>query len=129
MCEDAQNVYFYVDTAKPLSPVADHAWMTLFLNVKQEQAGYDFCVNRLSPNDGKAVIEKVTQNGYETLGQADIRFADNRLMLQVPKALLGVDGKASFMFKWADNYEDGNLLSFYTTGDSAPYGRLNWVCK
>ena len=50
-------------------------------------------------------------------------------MLQVPKALLDVDGKASFMFKWADNYEDGNLLSFYTTGDSAPYGRLNWVYK
>ena len=129
MCEDAQNVYFYVDTATPLSPSTDDGWMTLFLNVNQAKAGYDFCVNRLSPRDGKAVVEKVTRDGYETLGRADIRFADNKLMLQVPKALLGIAGKAAFTFKWADNYEDGNLLSFYKKGDSAPYGRLNWVYK
>lgn len=127
VCEDARNVYFYVDTAEALSPSTDHAWMTLFLNVKKEQTGYDFCVNRTSPKNGKACIEAVTQDGYETLGSADIRFEDNKLMLRVPKALLDLSEKASFTFKWADNYEDGNLMSFYTKGDSAPYGRLNWI--
>ena len=48
-------------------------------------------------------------------------------MLRVPKALLGLGETASFTFKWADNYEDGNIMSFYTKGDAAPYGRLNWV--
>ncbi len=129
VCEDAQNVYFYVDTAEPLSPYTDTAWMTLFLNVKKEQAGYDFCVNRTSPENGKALIEAVTPDGYEPLGRADIRFEDNKLMLRVPKALLGLGEKASFTFKWADNYEDGNIMSFYTKGDSAPYGRLNWVYR
>ena len=127
VCEDAQNVYFYVDTVEALSPCTDHAWMTLFLNVGKEQAGYDFCVNRTSPEDGKACVEAVTPDGYETLGTADIRFEENQLMLCVPKALLGLGEKASFTFKWADNYEAGNILSFYTKGDSAPYGRLNWV--
>ena len=45
----------------------------------------------------------------------------------MPKTLLGLGEDASFTFKWADNYEDGDILSFYTQGDSAPYGRLNWV--
>ena len=25
------------------------------------------------------------------------------------------------------HYVDGDLMSFYTKGDSAPYGRLNWI--
>ena len=127
VCEDNRNVYFYVDTAEALSPCTDQAWMTLFLNVDNGRTGYDFCINRMSPVNGKTLIETVTKDEYKTLGQADIRFEDNKLMLSVPKALLGFGEKASFTFKWADNYEDGDIMSFYTKGDSAPYGRLNWV--
>lgn len=78
---------------------------------------------------GKTAVEAVTDAGYETVGSAEIRYEGNQLMLRVPKSLLGLAGnqRAAFTFKWADNYEDGNLLSFYTRGDSAPYGRLNWV--
>ena len=127
VCEDNRNVYFYVDTAEALSPCTDQAWMTLFLNVDNGRTGYDFCINRVSPVNGKTLIETVTKDEYKTLGQADIRFEDNKLMLSVPKTLLGFGEKASFTFKWADNYEDGDIMSFYTKGDSAPYGRLNWV--
>lgn len=129
VAEDADNLYFYVQTADALSPSSDDAWMTLFLNVGGDRPGYDFCVNRRSPENGRATVEAVTEAGYVSLGDAQIRFAENRLMLRVPKALLGFGGNphAAFTFKWADNYEDGNILSFYTRGDSAPYGRLNWV--
>ncbi len=50
-------------------------------------------------------------------------------MLRVGKSLLGFapGADASFTFKWADHYEDGDVMSFYTKGDAAPYGRLNWV--
>ena len=127
VCEDGENVYFYVDTAETLSPSSDGAWMTLFLNVSGDKPGYDFVINRTSPADGKTKIEAVTDDGYSVVGEADIRCEGHRLMLRVPKETLGVHGNASFTFKWADNYEDGNIMSFYTKGDSAPYGRLNWV--
>lgn len=48
-------------------------------------------------------------------------------MLRVEKTLLGMGKNAGFTFKWADNYVDGDIYSFYTKGDSAPYGRLNWI--
>lgn len=129
VCEDADCLYFYVDTAETLSPATDSAWMTLFLNVGGEKAGYDFCINRQSPDNGKTRIESVTDNGYEPIGEADIRFEGNQLMLRVEKSLLGFapDADASLQFKWADNYIDGDVFSFYTRGDAAPYGRLNWV--
>ena len=126
--EDADNLYFYVDTADMLSPSTDDAWMTLFLNLNGKKEGYDFCINRTSPADGKTVVERVTENGYETAGEAEIRFEDNRLMISVDKSILGLrDCISSFTFKWADNYVENDLYSFYTKGDSAPYGRLNWV--
>ncbi|MBR5409588.1 MAG: hypothetical protein IK104_02875 [Clostridia bacterium] len=127
VCEDADNLYFYVDTAENLSPSTDDAWMTLFLNVGGDKAGYDFCINRTSPENGKTAVEAVMDDGYARVGEADIRFEGNKLMLCVPKATLGVVGSASFTFKWADNYVDGDLMSFYTKGDAAPYGRLNFV--
>lgn len=129
VAEDSRYLYYYAETAAPLSPSSDEAWMTLFLNVKGEKAGYDFCVNRTAPADGKTAVEAVTDAGYETVGSAEIRYEGNQLMLRVQKSILGLAGnqRAAFTFKWADNYEDGNVMSFYTRGDSAPYGRLNWV--
>ena len=127
VCEDEEALYFYVDTAKALSPSTDRAWMTLFLNVNGEKAGYDYCINRTSPDGGKTAIEAVAADGCTRVGEAEIRFEGNQLMLRVPKAVLGLGAQTAFSFKWADNYEDGNIMSFYLKGDAAPYGRLNWV--
>ena len=104
--------------------------MTLFLNVSGKE-GYDFCVNRTAPSNGRTALERITDGSYTSLGTAEIKYVGNRLMLRVGKALLGFapGANASFRFKWADNYTDGDIYSFYTRGDAAPYGRLNWVYR
>lgn len=48
-------------------------------------------------------------------------------MLSVQKTLPGLGENSSFRFKWADNCDPADLYNYYTHGDSAPYGRLNWV--
>ena len=124
--EDRENVYFYVDTADTLTAPAEKGWMTLFINTNGK-TGYNFVINRVSPENGKTSVEAIGGSGYEKKGEAEIRFEGNKLMIGVSKALLGLEENVSFTFKWADNYEEGNIMSFYTKGDSAPYGRLNWV--
>ena len=62
----------------------------------------------------------------------DIKFTEYELqsilsdceptILMVSKAL--VDSADGFNFKWADNYIENDVNSFYTKGDAAPYGRL-----
>ncbi len=128
IAEDRDHLYFLVETADALSPSTDDAWMTLLVNVNGKE-GYDLCVNRTSPADGKTAVEAVADDGYVPLGEARIRWEGDRLMLSVEKSLFGLSqgADASFTFKWADNYTDGELYSFYTRGDAAPYGRLNWV--
>ncbi len=129
VAEDAENLWFYVETAAELSPAGEEAWMTLFLNLNGTKPGYDFIVNGKAPENGETAIEQLTENGNTEVGKAQIRYEGNRLMLGVPKAAITPDGGPlpAIAFKWADNYIPGDLLSFYTKGDSAPYGRLNWV--
>ena len=128
VAEDGTKLYFYVETDAPLTAPADAGWMTLFINVSGKE-GYDFCVNRLSPADGRTAVEAITDGGCTRIGYADLFYSGSRLALSVEKSLLGfAPGKdASFTFKWADNYTDGDVYSFYTRGEAAPYGRLNWV--
>ena len=70
----------------------------------------------------KTDIEKITAEGIEKVGEADIRYEENKLLLSVDKSLIYY--KDNISFKWADNYTDNDVYSFYTKGDSAPYGRL-----
>lgn len=113
--EDEENLYFYAETADELTSSEDECWMSLFING-------EYVVNRTSPENGKTDIERITDAGFEKIGEAEIRFEGNKLMLSVQKKLIDYSGNISF--KWADNYEENNVYSFYTKGDSAPYGRL-----
>lgn len=126
--QDKDYVYFYVDTAESLTSPDGGNWMTLFINVTGKNEGYEFAVNRNAPAEGKTTVEKISGKTFTQTGNADISCSDNMLMLRVAKSDLGVTGNVSFSFKWADNYSDPcDIYSFYTTGDAAPYGRLNWV--
>ena len=89
--------------------------MTLFINE-------NIVVNRTVPVNGKTNVEKKSNGAFTKTGEAEIRYENNKLMLRVSKAL--IDSADGFSFKWADNYIENDVNSFYTKGDAAPYGRL-----
>ncbi len=115
VAEDAGNYYFYVDTADALSSPDGGSWMTLFINE-------NIVVNRTAPVNGKTNVEKNINGVFTKIGESEIRYEDNKLMLKVSKSLM--DSDDGFNFKWADNYIENDVNSFYTKGDAAPYGRL-----
>lgn len=115
VAEDTENYYFYVDTADALSSPDGGSWMTLFINK-------NIVINRTAPVNGKTNVEKYTDGVFTKTGEAEIRCEDNKLMLRISKSL--IDTADGFNFKWADNYIENDVDSFYTKGDAAPYGRL-----
>ncbi len=115
VAEDAENYYFYVDTADRLSSPNGGNWMTLFINE-------NIVINRTAPFNGKTNVEQNIDGVFTKIGEAEIRYESNKLMLKVSKTL--VDSTDGFNFKWADNYIENDVNSFYTNGDDAPYGRL-----
>lgn len=126
-------VYFYVETAAPLSPADDPAWMRLFIDADRSKdtgwEGYDFVVNRLNPRE-KAVIEKSDRGwSWTKTGEIDYAVSENKLELRIPRDILGLSAAdpVDIEFKWSDNtQEDGNILDFLLHGDAAPSGRFNY---
>ena len=130
VCEDKDNLYFYVKTVAPISEPRKK-WMSLFIrtgNATKENSweGYDFVVNREKPG----VLER--SGGYwrwTNVSNLEMKCKGNELQLAIPKKALGItdEMEVQLQFKWADNYQDNNVYSFYTDGDAAPIGRLNFV--
>ena len=141
VAKDAQNLYFYAETAENITPATDDNWMTLFIRSGREDTarwenGFDFAVNLEKPNGSEAVISKYNADGTWTkAGTAAIKVEGKKLMLSVSRETLGIadaETPLNVQFKWADNYqrnEDGSLdvYSFYKNGDAAPIGRETYV--
>ena len=139
---DNNNIYFMVETLNDLSPSSDPAWMRLFIDtdttgVSPNWEGFEYIINRTSPNGTDAVIEKSTGGwNFEQVGTAKISVNGKRLQIAVPRSALGFDkpNKApEFNFKWADNTrkdgtadDSGDILDFYQYGDVAPGGRFTF---
>lgn len=138
VARDADKVYFYVETADPISPATDSAWMRLFIDLDRNHAtgweGYDLAVNRVNPQGTSAVVERNVSGQWKwaEAGQAVFQVKGNRMEIGVPWELLGapVGGALDFEFKWSDGMRsEGDILDFYRNGTVSPSGRFNFLYK
>ena len=108
--------------------------MNLLLQVSSSNPnweGFDFVVNRTNVRDGLTTLEK-SNGGYNwSVVSEDIQYTvnENKMMLCIPKTLLGFGEKdaVQFNFKWTDNTQaeaEGDALAFYLNGDCAPNERF-----
>jgi hypothetical protein len=129
---DRETVTFYAETQGPLSPWTDAHWMELFLDLDGQRGsgweGYDVMVNRTVRAAETSTLMRWSGTGWETVAEVGLRVEGNRLMVAVPRRLLGIAEAASFQFdfKWADNRQSEALSEFTVNGDAAPNGRFNY---
>lgn len=134
VARDAQQLYFYVETAEPVTAYSGSDWMQLFIDIDRNKAtgweGYDFMLNRTSPTQTTMTIERSTDSwNWTSVGQVGYALINNKIEIAIPRALLGEHAADTldFEFKWADNAQlEGNIMNFYVNGDAAPGGRFNF---
>lgn len=135
VARDDKYLYFYVACADTITPSDDRQWMRLYIDIDRDHEtgweGYDFVVNRISPDGKRAVVER-SNGGWEwsRAGEAQLRVENDRMELRIPRAVLGLQRGADFEleFKWADNTQhDGDIADFWVSGDAAPAGRFNYL--
>ena len=131
---DKNNIYFYVKTAENLTPSTDPDWMRLLIDtdssgVSPNWEGFEFLINRESPKNGKATLEKSLGGiEFEEICKVDYSVNGNVLQISVPRTALGLTGEViKFNFKWSDNLLGADATAFYQNGDAAPGGRFAFV--
>jgi hypothetical protein len=132
---DRQNLYFYVRTARPLTPHTDPDWMLLYLNTdgdyKTGWLGYDYVIDRRVGSATTSLEKNVGgQYRWSPVAPVHYRAQGNELMIAVPRSALGLTSlPAALDFKWADHcFARGDWTDFTLNGDAAPNDRFNyWV--
>jgi hypothetical protein len=134
VARDVNNVYFYVETRNAITKPEGRHWMMLLVDADRDHAtgweGYDFVVNRLPPENGRAILEASSSGwNWQSVGRVALAHAGRRLELSIPRALLGLANKEAIdiELKWNDNLQTpGDIMDFYQSGDTAPGGRFNY---
>lgn len=141
---DTKNLYFYAETSGNVSTPdynSNAGWMQLFIDIDCDSStgwyGYDYVVNYHAQNGTTTTVARYTgtDGAYGFTALADTvsyKKSGNKLMISVPQSMLGIDAghymEICFRFKWADSNTVFNTMEkFYTDGDAAPLGRLNFV--
>jgi len=137
---DDFNVYFYVKTLKPITPYNFTPWMWLLISItgsdEPNWEGYHFLINNIVLDYNTTFIQKCKGGWrWEVIGRIKYRWNGCQMHLAIPRRLLGIgeeDTPFEIQFKWVDDiHGDENIEDFYINGDTAPFGRFNYVysCK
>ena len=150
VARDDDNLYFLVECNEDITPYTDKLWMVLYIDSDQQNQGwesFDYVVNKTSPTETKAYLEKFTGDGYqsELVGEVDYKTSGKYMQIKIPKSMLSLEGyDFTINFSWTDNVHDesdtgvltdgeykystfsGDILDFYISGDVAPGARFKF---
>ncbi len=141
---DEHKIYFYAKTSAPIERYDyQSAWMNLFLNVNEGKNddkrfhGYNYLVNAYQYSETRTSLSKCTEDAkvmssdtFKICGMLEYKYDGNEIMIEIPKKAIGIEPGSKFriLFKWVDSRtEIYRMEQFYTDGDCAPIGRLNYV--
>ena len=132
---DDEYVYFRVETLGDITAYesGDDGWMNIFVKTNSGWSnsfmGYQYAINR-SVNGNETSVSRYTSGGtWEEVGTGDVYVSGNVMQVRVRLADLGMSASDYYMeFKVTDNIQsESDPLSFFSTGDAAPIGRLSYT--
>ena len=141
MSNDSNNLYLKIKTNGIIN-VDDSKTnnLNVLLSVNGQEGpkweNYNYVLNRsaIKNGEGTTKLEKIkTQNSFEFDEVCDCvtfsDFSEGFINIKIPLEKLNITNTADFTidFKVADGIENqGNIMNYYTDGDCAPIGRLNY---
>ncbi|WP_157492759.1 hypothetical protein [Echinicola pacifica] len=129
---DRESIFFYAQTAAPLTSPDEEGWMLLFIDADQDKStgweGYDFVVNHGKIDNNNSTLKKWNGESWELVTQLNLKVKGSELELAVQKKLLGYGAnKPEFNFHWMDNPQQlKDISAFFLEGDSAPDRRFDY---
>jgi hypothetical protein len=137
VAHDAENVYFYARTRKPIEFNLFTKWMNLYINVagrpyEPHWHGYHYLVNNVFLDPYRTFVQTCL-GGYRWGKNVPTPFVKegNETMVAIPRKVLGLDDSAfELRFQWADHTGSKETIEdFYLHGDTAPYGRFAFIYR
>ena len=131
---DDTYVYFRVETKEEISKYqnGDTGWMNILVGSGEEREntfmGYGYAINRRVNGNETSVCRYNSDGEWKEVGTGTVYVSGNVMQVKVKLSDLGKSGKDFYMrLKVTDNVKKPeDPLSYFTSGDSAPIGRLSY---
>ena len=131
---DSKYAYFRVETVADITAYesGDTGWMNILLQTgggNNHFMGYQYALNK-NVNGNSGSVSRYTADGkWESFSNCDVYVQGNVMQVRVKLSDIGLSAKNFCMqFKVTDNVKKASdAASYYTTGDSAPIGRLAYT--
>lgn len=132
VARDAQNLFFMVQTAQPITPPSGENWMELFIAATGFAApaweGFHYRLRLEDAGQGLYAVERC-EGGFKwtKFGSAKFVATGNTLQLALPRSLLGqcaAEESLDLCFKWSDNRQTTEAIDWLKFGDTAPNARF-----
>ena len=131
---DSKYAYFRVETVADITAYesGDTGWMNILLQTgggNNHFMGYQYALNK-NVNGNSGSVSRYTADGkWESFSNCDVYVQGNVMQVRVKLSDIGLSAKNFCMqFKVTDNVKKASdAASYYTTGDSAPIGRLSYT--
>ncbi len=139
VANDATYLHFMIECAADIANAEDDtSWLQILLDVDSSVEtgwlGYDYIVNGRVLNSNTSTLSAYTGSsgayGFTDKANVAYKVEKNKFMVSVPLEEIGVEyiTKINLQFKVADSKTLYTTCEqFYTEGDCAPLGRLNFV--
>ena len=131
---DDTYVYFRVETKEEISKYqnGDTGWMNILVGSGEERENtfmsYGYAINRRVNGNETSVCRYNSDGEWKEVGTGTVYVSGNVMQVKVKLSDLGMSGKDFYMrLKVTDNVKKPKSpLSYFTSGDSAPIGRLSY---
>ena len=130
---DSKYAYFRVETVADITAYesGDTGWMNILLQTGggSHFMSYQYALNK-NVNGNSGSVSRYTADGkWESFSNCDVYVQGNVMQVRVKLSDIGLSAKNFCMqFKVTDNVKKASdAASYYTTGDSAPIGRLSYT--
>jgi len=131
VASDNENLTFLIACKDDITDyLGGTNWMNLFIGTGSDEGweGLNYVINR-KPKEKTTELEKITQNGFEKVGDVNYNLKGKYMQIQIPLNNLNIgNGKFTIRFKACDNMQkELDVSELYINGDSAPLGRVMYL--
>ena len=128
---DDRICYFLAETQDAITPPTDPHWMLLFIDADQNPKtgweGFDYLINAGVIDGKQTTVMKREGDKWVRVAEIPYRVEGNRLLLAVPRSVLGLADRLAFDFQWADNIQRlDDITALFLHGDTAPARRFRY---
>ena len=131
---DEKNLYLRVETKARVTEhtSGDEGWMNVYISTGAAGGweNYNYIVNRNPEENGATSVQKFDGTTLGNAGSAKYFCQGNYIFYEIPLSALGVSAGTEIQLKITDNISQFmDIDAFYTSGEAAPIGRLNFAYK